>query len=117
MSLLFSLYLSLSLSFSSTQPVFYAAAKGDVLLMQLLVDAGANPAAECAYGETPSVVAYSNEHVAAADWLDGITSSSSSQKGAPRSIARGIERSSHTERFLQNSYPVYTCIYGGPSPL
>lgn len=77
-------------------PVFYAAAKGDVLLMQLLVDAGANPAAECAYGETPSVVAYSNEHVAAADWLDGITSSSS-QKGAPRSIARGIERSSHTE--------------------
>ena len=96
--------------------MFYAAAKGDVLLMQLLVDAGANPAAECAYGETPSVVAYSNEHVAAADWLDGITSSSS-QKGAPRSIARGIERSSHTERYLQNIYPVYIYMHNTVDPL
>ena len=43
--------------------------------MKLLVDANANPELPCNLGDTPSSVAYGNNHTALSDWLENVTSS------------------------------------------
>lgn len=67
--------------FSPLQPLFYAASKGHTSLLRLLVKKGADPKATCNQHETPASVAYASGNVAAADWLESISSSKKGDAG------------------------------------
>ena len=54
------------------QPLLYAASKGHTPLLHLLVKAGADPKATNVQLESPTSIAYSSGHMAAADWLEAV---------------------------------------------
>lgn len=56
----------------SLQPLFFAASKGNTSLLRALVECGASTKVVCNQGESPLTVAYSNNHMAAVDWLESL---------------------------------------------
>ena len=64
--------LSFNCLFCPLQPLSYAADKGYIPLICLLVKAGADPKTTNVQLETPASLAYANGHTAAADWLEAV---------------------------------------------